>query len=145
MPRPPAIRFEGPFFKGDPARTFRQNVRLMMDRIAEEGESAVLDNMGGGPEALAVRPYVRGRTSSLSGRRWAVSGTVSVETSGLAAKQAVRIMAIAAGRHKPVTSTGRHIGTTLGVEGRTRVFRRVSTAMRRSRKANMDELLRGLT
>jgi hypothetical protein len=32
---------DGPFFRKDPALTFRQNVRVMMDAVAAEGEKDV--------------------------------------------------------------------------------------------------------
>jgi hypothetical protein len=140
------IDLSGPFFRADPARTFRQNVRVMMRAVAAEGESDVKAQMqAAGREGAAVRPYVRGRTSNLAGKPWAVSANVSVETSGLVKPAAVRIMAIAAGRHNARTKAGRYIGTTLGVEGNTHAFRKTKNRIARSRKVNEAELLKGLT
>jgi len=148
-PRSPVtttIDLSGPFFKHDPAKTFRQNVRVMMDALAAEGEADVQEQMGqAGPEGAAVRPYVVGRTRSLGGKRWAVSATVSVQPANLSRAGALRIMAIAAGRHKATTSSGRNIGTTLGVEGKHHVFRRTTSRLRRARAINAAELLKGLT
>ena len=148
MARPPmvtTIDLTGPFFTHDPAKTFRQNVRVMMAAIADEGERDVKAQMqAAGREGAAVRPYVRGRTSNLAGKRWAVSANVSVETSGLVKPAAVRIMAIAAGRHNARTKAGRYIGTTLGVEGKTHAFRKTKNRIGRSRKVNEAELLKGL-
>ena len=140
------IDLAGPFFERDPRRTFRQNIRAFMDRIAEQSEHEVRRRMAtGGREGQHVAPHVVGRTSSLSGKRWSVTARVSVSTRGLDRAAAIRRQAIASGRHNPVTRVGRNIGTTRGGEGRTRAFRDGRSVVMRAARENADQLLEGLT
>lgn len=118
-------RFEGPFFTRDPKKTFRQNIRDFDEALAREGEAAVRQEIA--PRSKRVAERVRGRTSSLGGKRWQVSSVVSVDTSGLPRKEAIAIMAIAS-----------------RIEGEIHVFRRVTSALRRQRNRLSEELLKGL-
>jgi hypothetical protein len=139
------ITLEGPFFQRPPGRTFRENIRTFMDRVAEVAQAEVQQRLGtGGREGASTRPHVVGRTRSLSGRRWACTARVSVSTRGLDRAAAIRRQAIAAGRHTAVTAGGRNIGTTLGAEGRTHAFRDSKTAVLRAARDNADLLLEGL-
>ena len=125
----------GPFFQHDPKKTFRQNVRAMMDAVVEQGRADVVQQMRQGEgtrEPITeigdrVSDHVRGRTSSLSGRRWAVTGVVSVNNAGFTPSEGVSLMAAAS-----------------IVESKTHAFRRSSAAIKRSRRANQAELLKGL-
>lgn len=126
------IEFEGPFFKKDPRKTFRQNVRDFMDEVAELGEAQVQAEMRRGQasrqpmrgvEPDRVSGHVRGRTKSLKGRRWAVTAVVSVRPDGLTARQAKTLMAAAS-----------------RIESREHTFRRVASAIRAAR----TDLLKGL-
>lgn len=139
------FEYQGPFFQRDPSKTFRQNVRVYMARVASISEGEVRRRMmSGGAEGAATAPHVVGRTHSISGRQWAVTARVSVSTSGLDGSAAVRRMAIAAGRHTSTTRTGRVIGTTRGGESRTHAFRDASKAITDAAQANVDKLLEGL-
>ena len=129
------IDLSGPFFTKDPRRTFLQNVRDLMDVIAREGEADVKAQLRQGEPARAplsaglsparVSGHVRGRVSSLSGRRWAYTAVVSVNNSGLSKKQGIALMAAAA-----------------VVERRTGAFKRTGTRLRKAVKR--ADLTKGL-
>lgn len=100
-------KLEGPFFRRDPVKTYRQNVRDFMDQVAKLGEDEVKAAMRSGesrrrPVSSGVQParvsaHVRGRTTSLAGKRWQVSATVSVSGRTVAGrKQSVALKAAAA-------------------------------------------------
>lgn len=137
------VTFSGPFFARDPRKTFRENARDLMDAIASDGQR-IARELATGPEGDAVRGRVIGRSHALTGRRWALTAVVSVSTAGLDRRQAIRLRAIAAGRHDPVTAGGRRIGTTQGLEGRAHTFRRSAGRMRRMRADAVARLTRGL-
>lgn len=126
---------EGPFFRTDPAKTFRQNVRSMMDALAVEGARdavAQLQVTEGSRAPLAyttnqrVSWHVRGRTSSLAGKRWAVTAKVGPVSIG-SRREAMVLMAAAS-----------------VLEGRLGVFRRTTSRLRKARAINAAELLKGL-
>jgi len=130
------IKFDGPFFTGDPAKTFRQNIRAFMDVVAAEGEADVKAQLAVGEGSRAyiralpaqrVSDYVRGRTSALSGRRWAVTAVVSVNNSGLSRGQGISLMAAAS-----------------RVEGQTGAFRRTASRLRRLARRAEAVLLKGI-
>lgn len=135
------ITLEGPFFARQPSRTFRQNIRVFMDRVAQVGEAEVKRRLlTDGREGAHTEPFVLGRTRSLSGRRWACTARVSVSTQGLSAPQAIRRQAIAAGRHQLFPH-----GTTRGAEGQTHAFRDSRKAVEDAMKAHAGDLTKGLT
>lgn len=129
------ISFDGPFFRYDPVKTFRQNVREMMDAVAAEGEKDVVAQLRAGearrrPVTLnvgRVADHVRGRTRNLAGKRWAVTAVVSVNNRGWTPAQGMALMAAAS-----------------RVEGQTHAFRKTKNRIGRSRKTNMAELLKGI-
>lgn len=129
------IDLSGPFFQKDPAKTFRQNVRVMMDAVAAEGEADVKAQLVvGNADRLPishigdhVSEHVVGRTRSLRGKRWAVTAVVSVNNSGWTPRQGVALMAAAS-----------------RVEGQVHAFRKTKNRIGRSRKTNMSELLKGI-
>jgi hypothetical protein len=130
------IDLSGPFFTKDPAKTFRQNIRVLMAAVAAEGEADVRAQLQSGQSSRAplrgitpnrVSGHVHGRVRSLSGRPWAVTAVTSVNASGLSGRQAVRLMAA---------------GSLL--EGRTHAFRRTTSRLRKAKAINKVELLKGL-
>jgi len=131
------ISFGGPFFAHDPSRTFRQNVRVMMDAVAAEGEADVRAQLAAGESHRApvralgrdarVRLHVVGRTKSLEGKRWAVSAVVSPLNQGFTKRGGKALMAAAS-----------------EIEGRDHIFRKTTNRLRRSRAVNSAELLKGL-
>lgn len=130
------IKFDGPFFTGDPAKTFRQNIRAFMDVVAAEGEADVKAQMavdaGGRKPIRALSPqrvsdHVRGRTRSISGRRWACTAVVSVNNSGFTKAQGISLMAAAS-----------------QVESQTGAFKRTAARLRRVAKRADAVLLKGI-
>lgn len=125
----------GPFFRNDPAKTFRQNIRVMMDAVEREGASDVRAQLRAGEGGRApishnmgrVSGHVVGRTHSLAGKRWAVTAVVSVNNSGFSRTQGIALMAAAS-----------------RVEGQTHAFRKTAGRVRRMRAMNTDELLKGI-
>lgn len=132
-----AIDLSGPFFKADPERTWRGNVRKFMAEVAELGEADVKAQLRQGePRRRPMRGitpsrlsgHVVGRTRSLGGKPWNVTAVVSINNSGLTQKQGITLMAA---------------GSV--VEGRSKVFKRTTSRLRRARKLNGAELMKGLT
>lgn len=130
------IDMSGPFFKSDPRKTFRQNVRVMMDAVAAEGEKDVKAQLEAGNAARApirrlgtahTSDHVVGRTKSLTGQRWAVTAVVSAHRPGLTRVQSISLRAAAS-----------------SVESRLHPFRKTKNRIGRSRKTNMSELLKGI-
>jgi hypothetical protein len=125
----------GPFFTNDPAKTFRQNIRVLMDAIAKEGEADVKAQLQAGSSGRArisalgdrVADHTVGRTSSIGGKRWAVTAVVSVNNLGWSRAQGISLMAAAS-----------------MVERETHSFRRTTGRLRRARAINTAELLRGI-
>jgi hypothetical protein len=136
------VTLSGPFFTRDPGKTVRANVRDLMDAVAEQGDrdvESVID------AHVSPSPfYVRGRTSSLSGRRWGTWARISPDTSGLSAQAAIRLMAILAGRHDGVGSDGQDRGTTLGIEKQWHPFRTAKSNVYRARALLTADLTKGL-
>ncbi len=124
----------GPFFEKDPALTFRQNVRGLMDQIADIGEADVKAQLTAGQSTRApmrlvtpnrVAAHVVGRTKNLAGQRWAVTAVVSVNNSGLSKAQGIQLMAAAS-----------------RLEGQTGAFKRSNGRMRKASKLN--DLTKGI-
>jgi hypothetical protein len=124
----------GPFFTKDPKKTFRQNVRDMMDQLAAAGESDVRAQMQAGEGSRKplrgispdrVSGHVRGRVDSLAGKRWALNAVVSVNNSRLSRQGGISLMAAAS-----------------RVESETHAFRR--TAARSRKVSKMTDLMDGL-
>ena len=139
------IEMTGPFFERDPRLTFRQNIRVFMDRVAEVTEHETSRRLAtGGREGASSAPRVVGRTRSLSGKRWAVTARISISTVGLSRPEAIRAQAIAAGRHNPSANTRngvRNVGTTLGAEGRTHGFRDARRVVMSAARDNANRLI----
>jgi hypothetical protein len=129
------IQKTGPFFAKDPGKTFRQNARILMAAVAFEGERDVRAQMQAGNARRRpisrlgghASDHVLGRTAGISGRPWAVSAVVSVRNTGFSPIQGVSLMAAAS-----------------RVEQETHAFRRTTSRIRRSRAANLEELLKGI-
>ena len=129
------ISLSGPFFERDPRKTFRQNARVMMQRIEEEGEGDVRQQMEAGESGRAeishdmgrVSQHVVGRVVSLTGKPWQVTAVISVNNSGFSPAEGIALMAAAS-----------------RVESETHAFRRTTNRLRRARAVNAAELLKGI-
>jgi hypothetical protein len=131
------INKSGPFFKYQPGKTFRQNIRVLTKAIAAEGESDVKAQLragesgrlplGGGIRPGRVSGHVVGRTSSLRGKPWEVTAVISVNNSGFSQKQGIKLMAAAS-----------------WLESQGHEFRKTKNRIGRMRKINAAELLKGI-
>ena len=120
------ISFSGPFFSKDPRKTVRSNIRDMLDGVADAMEQDVKGQIQGRsmPHSIGwTLDHIRGRTESLSGKRWALSAVVSADSSGMDRRMAIRTKAAAA-----------------SIERRWHPFRRTSRALRLAKA----DLARGL-
>jgi hypothetical protein len=128
----------GPFFRKDPAKTFRQNVRAMMDAVAAEGEKDVKAQLAAGEGGRApvtgwgtntrTRMHVAGRTKSLAGKRWAVTAVVELRMPGSPPRpRAISLRAAMA-----------------EIETASHPFRKTKNRIGRTRKTNMSELLKDI-
>jgi hypothetical protein len=133
------VDFRGPFFQRDPNKTFRANIRDMMDKLSEEAERDVRLQLevgqgsrlplGGGVRPGRVSAHVVGRTKSLAGKRWQVTAHVSVRPpAGATRPQAIKLMAAAS-----------------LLESRLHPFRRTAGRVRRARAVISANLTKGLT
>jgi hypothetical protein len=102
----------------------------MMEGLAEEGQSAVRDQISSHTYKRSTgwtRDHAIGRTVSYSGKPWWLTAVISANTDGMGRDDAIRTKAAAA-----------------SVERRFHPFRRVATAMRRSRAVLAANLVEGL-
>lgn len=162
------LQFDGPFFVRDPVKTYRQNLRLYMERIAQIGEAEVRRRVAGAPRRSPgpsySGQYIRGRVRPIKGGpQWATTAVVSAAGGIAEAKldraHAIRVQASLAGRKLaitepftvPASGTRRgytrrgSLGTTPGHEGTARVFARTKSGLRRAVKTQAYLLLKGLT
>lgn len=128
------VALEGPFFRGDPKKTFYANLRDLNDKIAAELEQDVRADILANEPAMPywtgfTRDHVLGyTTSSVTGKRWAVYGAVGLPTAGFDATQARRTKAAGA-----------------SIEGRFHPFARARRAVYHSRALLTADLTKGLT
>ena len=126
------VELSGPFFTKDPGKTFRGNVRDMMDKLAEAMEDEVrrqiVSHEGQMPNWTGwSASRVRGRTKSVTGKRWGTTAVVSSYTADLNAKDAKRTKAA---------------GVT--IEARWHPYRSVKSGIYRSRPLLTADLAKGL-
>lgn len=123
------IELQGPFFTADPVKTYRQNIRSLMDDLARAAEDEVKARLRPGPAADAARGYIRGRTHSYKdGHRWATYMVVSSTDRSLDGPTQRRVNAQLSGRRTATIERGftelgrkrigRSIGTMRGADGR---------------------------
>jgi hypothetical protein len=126
------VELDGNFFRRDPRKTVKQNIRKMMEAMAPEAERLVQDQISGRAGSM---PYytgwthrnIKGRAKSVGGKPWAATMVVSANTSGMSRGDAIRTKAAAS-----------------GIERRWHPFRRVTSALRRSRAVLAANLVEGL-
>jgi hypothetical protein len=126
------VDLDGPFFRRDPGKTLRANVRDLMDALAEDMESDVKDaiaaNAGSMPSYSGWSvAHTVGRTTSISGKRWGTWARVSANTSGMSAKDAIRTKAAAA-----------------TIERRWHPYRKAKSNVYRARALLTADLVKGL-
>ena len=119
------ISFSGPFFEHDPRLTFRANARKMLAALAREGESDVQAQIPTGKTGKTKRG-VKGRTASTKGKPWAMTGVVSQTYV----------------YPWPHGGARQYRGGRL--EAKLHMFRKTTNRLRKSRKINAVELMRGI-
>lgn len=166
-----AVVFSGPFFEKDPTKTFRVNVRAMLDGMVSEGEGAVRGIIAPHSKSGALAGSIHGRTRSLSGKPWALTGVISSNLNALIAASRGQQSGQWRGSYAGFIETGYRIndrvrtGSALKVSksGKLRVvgvwesrkvrtsfrgyamFRRTAAGLRNSRAAATADLAKGLT
>lgn len=161
------MQFTGPLFMRDPAKTFVENVRRMMEGIAEEGEKAAVAMIsaseGGRSPITAASPnrvsqHVRGRVKSLAGKPWTFWAVISVNPAGVSL--GARISALARSQRGSNRRALNRLARLTGlnsrsaaislmaaaseVERETHAFRTLTQQMRSSRAALRANLAEGL-
>lgn len=95
------VELSGPFFRRDPGKTLRGNVRDLMDALADSMESDVRSEISAHASSMPgysgwTWAHTIGRTVSRTGKRWGTWARVSAYTENLDAKDAKRTKAAAA-------------------------------------------------
>lgn len=126
------VTLEGNFFRRDPGRTLRQNVREMNDKLAAWMEAEVREQVEAHASSMPfytgwTARHVHGRNESVRGRQWDTWAVVSMFTTGMSASDAIRTQAAAA-----------------TIESRWHPFRRVKSGVYRARPLITANLTKGL-
>lgn len=127
------VELSGNFFTHQPGRTLYRNIGDMLDALSAEMEGIVrgevLSHAGDMPRWTGwTAGHVSGYTTSpVTGKHWALWAAVGVPTTGMDRKQAIRTKAAAA-----------------SIERRWHPFRRVKSAVYRSRALISADLAKGL-
>lgn len=126
------VELSGEFFTRDPGRTLRTNVKTMLDALAPELDRLVTADIQSHSGAMPfytgwTAEHTVGRVTSLSGKRWGLWLVVSANSAGMSAKDAIRTKAAAA-----------------TIERRWHPYRRVKSAVYRSRAVISADLTKGL-
>lgn len=124
------VDLSGPLFTRDPGLTVKGNIRRMMDGIAQEGQTAVRAQIASLPLPYSTGwtvDHAIGRTTSYAGKHWWLHAVISANTDGMDQRLAIRTKAAAA-----------------SVERRFHPFRRVGSALKRSRAVLVANLTEGL-
>jgi hypothetical protein len=134
------IDTSGPFFTKNPGKTFRANARSMLRQMALQGEADIRQQLAAGdaarqPISNKVQPaHVSGHVragipfTADKAKTGRIQVNVYVPNQGFTAKQGKALMAAYS-----------------RVEAETHAFRRTTQRLRRSKKVNAAELLKGLT
>jgi hypothetical protein len=126
------VELQGDFFRRNPGKTLRQNVRDMLDGMAAWMEAEVAGEIESHASSMPgwtgwTRDHVVGRTHSNAGSRWGTWAVVSANTRAMDRDKAIRTKAAA--------ST---------IERRWHPFRRVKSAIYRARPLIRANLTKGL-
>lgn len=129
------IKKTGPFFTHDPAKTLRQNMHVMMTKLAKAGMTDVRSQLRAGRSQRApisrlghhhVVDYVFGELRRYpAGPRY--SARIIVRNRGLTREQGISLMAAAS-----------------RLEGQLHAFRKTKGRIARTRIVNAAELLKGI-
>jgi len=129
-----SIKSTGPFFHGDPAKTFAGNVHEMMLALAREGRADVVGQLEQGQGGRPVVRLLKDRVADhvVGELRRAPPGSkysavIFIRNHGFSKPEAVSLMAAAS-----------------VLEGKIHAFRKTAGRLMRSRAANAAELTKGL-
>ncbi len=124
------VILDGNFFKRDPGKTFRGNVRDMLDKLAEWMEAEVKSEIAGHAGSMpGYSGWSYQHTKGITGwdKRWGTWAAVQAYTKDLDKKDAIRTKAAAA-----------------SIEKRFHPYRRVRSGVYRSRPIIQASLAKGL-
>jgi hypothetical protein len=115
------VTLEGNFFKRDPKKTLRKNVRNMVEALAEELDDLVQGQIEARAGSMPFSTgwsakHTVGRAESLTGNDWGTWAVASANTQGMDAGDAKRTLAAAS-----------------SIEGRFHPYRNARSAVYRSR------------
>lgn len=119
------VTYDGPFFRNDPSRTFRENVHDFMDEVTRSAAQVVLAS-GLPRKSGRLIQGVQGGAEGLKGQEWRRTG--AVQTSAKA----------------PWASKGREFSYAKRSPQAVKAFKAGKRHVYRAR-ANNRELLKGLT
>jgi hypothetical protein len=129
-----SIKSTGPFFQGDPAKTFAGNVHEMMLALAREGRADVVGQLEQGQGGRPVIRLLKDRVAdhvvgelrrAPPGSRY--SAVIFIRNKKFTKAEATSLMAAAS-----------------RLEGSIHAFRKTAGRLMRSRAANAEELIKGL-
>jgi hypothetical protein len=118
------VDLSGPLFSRDVKKTVRQNIRRMLEGLAEEGER--LARSAWPVLTGAGRDHTEGRVRSLTGKPWFLTAVISAQ------------------HVYPWPNGGAKQYRGGKAERRVGMFRRTATAIRRSRAVISANLVEGL-
>lgn len=137
-----AIEYSGPFFEKDPVKTFRGNLRGLVESLAQDGERMVKAELPRSAEAPHYADHVIGRAKALKGKSWrmsaVVTGTLHLESKNFKGYGGV----IETNETFQRRSASGSLYTVAGF-GKW-VYRRVGQALRRSVRVSTWDLTKGL-
>jgi len=127
------VTLEGDFFKRDPGKTLRANIRDMLDALARWMEAEVRAEIAArqgqmpGWTGWSFRQTKGYTTSGKTGKRWQTWAAVGAVTTGMSKRDAVRTKAAAA-----------------SIERRFHPYRRVKSGVYRARPIVSANLTKGI-
>jgi hypothetical protein len=126
------IDLSGPFFQKDPAKTFQENVRIMLEALAKEGEADVRAQVPSRTGATAAG--IIGRIVALNGKQWHTTAIISQRREFPWHNKGERGYS---GRGEAIYRGGK-------LEAKVHMFRRTASRIRSSRAVQMAELTKNL-
>lgn len=127
------VTLEGDFFSRDPVKSYRQNIRDMLEALSVEMEEQVKSQIGSHQGEMPrwsgwTHDHTKGYvTGAMSGRRWQYWAAVAAYTSGMSKADAIRTKAAA-----------------VTIEKRWHPYRNVKSGVYRARALISADLAKGL-
>lgn len=122
------VTLDGNFFRKDPGKTLRANIRDMLDALAAEMERTARAGIAPHSDTGWTHDHTIGYTTSAkTGKRWGLWAAVGLPTTGMDKKTAIRTKAAGA-----------------SIEERFHPFRNTKSAVYRARAIITADLTEGL-